>query len=190
MEFNHKSGIDIITGPMFSGKSTELLRRLTILGAANFNVVYVRSSLDTRQAVSHNALLNEDLKLKVYKTEALYSIQSELMEYDAIGIDEGQFFTELYHFCIEMCERYNKKIIVAGLNSDFRRQKFGQLMELLPVCDTIVKLSAFCKPCANIGEFVPALFSRRIDTTMNSTISVGAGESYIPTCRECYFNQI
>jgi len=188
MEFNHKSGIDVITGPMFSGKSTELARRLVILGDANFKVVYVNSTLDTRQNVSHNKLFNSNLPFKSYKVASLFEIQKDLMDYDVIGIDEAQFFTELYEFCIEMCEKNGKKVIVAGLNSDFRRQKFGQIMELLPVCDTVIKLSSFCKICANKANFVPALFSKRIDKTNNNSIAVGAGESYIPTCRECYFS--
>ena len=188
MEFNYKAGIDIITGPMFSGKSTELIRRLVILGEANFKVAYVNSTVDTRQKLSHNKVFNAgSIPFASYKVEALYGIQQDLMAYDVIGIDEAQFFTELFEFCISMCERYNKKIIVSGLFSDFKRQRFGQLGELIHVCDTIVKLTSFCKLCANAGLFIPALFSKRIDKTNANSICVGAEDAYIPTCRECYF---
>ena len=189
MEFNYKSGIDIITGPMFSGKSTELLRRLVILGEASFKVAFVNSIVDTRSKISHNKVFVNDnnLPFEAYKTEALFTIQKELMEYDVIGIDEAQFFTELFKFCVDMCEKYSKKIIISGLSSDFRRQKFGQIMELVPVCDTIVKLSSFCKTCSNVGLFVPALFSKRIDKANNNSISIGAEDAYTPVCRNCYF---
>ena len=187
MEFTHKSGIDIITGPMFSGKSTELIRRLVILGEAKFKVAYVNSTVDTRNKISHNKIFNGNLPFQSYKTESLYEIQIILMEYDVIGIDESQFFTDLFQFCIDMCERYNKKIIVGGLISDFKRQRFGQLLDLVNICDTIVKLTSFCKSCANGGNFVPALFSKRIDIHNGNSISVGAEEAYIPTCRNCYF---
>lgn len=189
MEFNHKSGIDLITGPMFSGKSTELVRRLVILGEAGFKVAYVNSIVDTRQKISHNKVFSNDgnLPFKKYKVEALYSIQSELMDNDVIGIDEGQFFTELFQFCVDMCERYGKKIIVGGLISDFRRQRFGQMSDLIHVCDTIVKLTSFCKPCAESKQFVPALFSRRVNNANQVAICVGAEEAYVPTCRQCFF---
>jgi len=189
MEFNHKSGIDLITGPMFSGKSTELVRRLVILGEAGFKVAYVNSTIDTRQKISHNKVFSNDgnLPFAKYKVDALYAIQADLMEYDVIGIDEGQFFTELFQFCVDMCERYEKKIIVGGLISDFRRQRFGQMSDLIHVCDTIVKLTSFCKLCAEAKQFVPALFSKRIDKNNAVDISVGAEEAYVPTCRKCFF---
>lgn len=189
MEFDTKTSIDIITGPMCSGKSTELIRRLVILGEAHFKVAYVNSTIDTRQKISHNKVFDsENLPFDMYKVEALFSIQHKLMEYDVIGIDEAQFFTELFEFCIEMSERYNKKIIVGGLSSDFNRKKFGQITELIHVCDTIVKLTSFCGSCANVGQFVPALFSKRIDKTNSNAISVGTKDDYTPVCRKCYFS--
>ena len=185
MEFNHKSGIDIITGPMFSGKTTELVRRLGILNSANFKVVYVNSTIDTRKNISHNSFFNGKLSIDSIRTESLFGV--DLMDYDVIGIDEAQFFSDLYFYCLEMCERYGKKIIVSGLNSDFQRNKFGQIMELVPICDTVVTLASFCKESANKNQFIPALFSKRIDKCNQNSVSVGAGESYIPVCRICYF---
>lgn len=181
---NNKSSIDIITGPMFSGKTTELLRRLTILKEAGLNVLYITSTLDTREFISHNKGIGKP-DMAFCSTHTLMSTRSYSAVFNVIGIDEAQFFDDLPEFCIEMSEKYGSKVIVAGLNSDFRREKFGKICELLPICDNITKLYPFCASCAKNRVLTPALFSKR-KIISEEKVVIGDCHSYLPVCRDCY----
>lgn len=181
---NNKSSIDIITGPMFSGKTTELLRRLTILKEAGLKVIYITSTLDTRDFVSHNKAIGKP-DVAFCSTHMLMDVCAYAAVFDVIGIDEAQFFEDLPTFCLEMAEKYGAKVIVAGLNSDFKREKFGKICDLVPVCDNITKLYPFCASCASSKIMSPALFSKR--TVMSDEkVVIGDCRSYLPVCRECY----
>lgn len=181
---NNKSCIDIITGPMFSGKTTELLRRLSIFHEAGMAVLYINSTLDTRESVSHNKSLKLG-NIHCCNTYSLMGIVSFAKTFNVIGIDEAQFFEDLSEFCLQLAEIHNVKVIVSGLNSDFRRQKFGSICDLLPLCDNITKLYPFCAICAKSKILTPALFSKRTIVS-EEKIVIGDITSYIPTCRECY----
>ena len=181
---NNKSSIDIITGPMFSGKTTELVRRLTIFAEARMRVLYVTSTLDTRQFISHNKSVTAS-NMAVATTDLLANILDIAITYDVIGIDEAQFFDDLLEISVELAEKHSRKVIIAGLNSDFRREKFGKICDLVPVCDNITKLYPFCDTCAREKILTPALFSKRTTKSCDK-ISIGASDSYIPVCRSCY----
>lgn len=188
MDFKVHSSIDIIFGPMFSGKSTELLRRLVIFGEAKFKVLYVNSSQDTRKKISHNKVVNfdeKDLPITYIKTRKLSDIIDMATKYDVIGIDEAQFFEDLVEFSTTLAEKFNKKIIVSGLNSDYKREKFGNIIDLIPICDDITKLFPFCVKCSEHNIFSRALFSKRI-INIDYQTWVGASETYMPVCRACY----
>ena len=185
---NSKSSIDIITGPMFSGKTTELVRRLTILREAGLSVLYIRSSLDTRKFISHNKTMSV-LEMATCTTDSLMTSKSYAKVFNVIGIDEAQFFDDLPEFCIEMVEKCGAKIIVSGLNSDFRREKFGKICDLIPLCDNITKLYPFCSICSGNKILTPALFSKRIIESVDKVV-IGDCQSYIPVCRECYIKNV
>ena len=184
MEFNNKSSIDLIVGPMFSGKTTELFRRLRIFLEADMKVLYINSVLDTRLFRIHNEITQQVLPSHA-TTDTLANILDIAKDYDVIGIDEAQFFDDLVEFSVEIAEKYSRKVIVAGLNSDFRREKFGKISDLLAVCDNITKLYPFCNICAKEKLLTPALFSKRI-SNIGDLISIGSLENYIPVCRKCY----
>lgn len=181
---NNKSCIDIITGPMFSGKTSELMRRLSIFMEAGMSVLYVNSALDTREFLSHNKTITAGNMHRLV-THTLMEIMSFSKIFSVVGIDEAQFFDDLPQYCIELAEKHGIKVIVAGLNSDFRREKFGKICDLIPLCDNITKLYPFCALCAKEKILTPALFSKRtIDS--EEKIVIGDSHSYVPTCRECY----
>lgn len=188
--FNPKSSIDIIFGPMFSGKTTELIRRLTIFNEAGMKVVYINSSYDTRDALmsTHNKslVLNGSQKFETLKTFDLTSIMPLIKEFDVIGIDEAQFFKDLKRCSVEMAETLNKKVIISGLNGDFQREAFGEINALIPLCDNITKLYPFCLLCRDLDKLSPALFSKRLDQSARDVICIGANDKYVPVCRECY----
>ena len=178
--------IDLIMGCMFSGKTTEIFKRLDLI-SKNQCMMYINSDIDTRTinvCSTHNPDLQIPENIKMVKTNKLYDIITDALKCDVIAIDECQFFPDLKFFCIEMAEIYNKKIIVAGLNGDFKRQLFGQMYELIPYCDTIFKLNALCKLCLS-----PAIFSMRYNYVNDNVILVGGENMYIPVCRNCFLKK-
>lgn len=177
------ASIDIITGPMFSGKSTELLRRLSIFSELGLRVLYVNSIYDNRTMISHNKMISNKMVYDNIKIQNLQDISN--LNYDVIGIDEGQFFDDLYVFCLKVCEKLNKKVIVAGLNSNYKREKFGQIIDLIPICNNICKLDSFCNLCKNRNVINKAVFTKRL-VQNDDLILIGANESYVSVCRECY----
>ena len=101
---------------------------------------------------------------------------------DVIAIDEAQFIPDLVPFCTDAADMHRKKIIVAGLDGDFKRNRFGAVLDLLPLCDSVTKLAGVCGEC--VGR--PALFSMRIAVDKNTQELVGGSDLYKPVCRACY----
>ena len=99
---------------------------------------------------------------------------------DVILINEGQFFQDLYDVVVDML-LHNKKVYVCGLDGDFERKKFGQILDLIPLCDKVTKLSSLCSLCKN---GTPGIFSMRLTKEKQQTL-VGS-DNYIPVCRKCY----
>lgn len=188
-------GIDIITGCMFSSKTTELLNRLNVYKEMTLKVLYVNSTIDTRSENSlpavfstHNPVITSAGKIDTLKTTNLIDVYTVLLTYDVIGIDEAGFYTDLKEVVLNLAEKEGKKVIVAGLNSDFMRKPFGQLNDLIPFCDSITKLTSYCQTCRDNKILRRAHFSKRI-TKNEETVLVGAQDSYIPVCRKCYNNK-
>jgi len=100
---------------------------------------------------------------------------------EVICINEGQFYDNLYHFCTESANNNNKHVYVCGLEGDFKQKPFGEMLDLIPVSEDVVRLNAFCKGC-NDGTL--AFFNKRICES-NDTVVIGGSESYIPVCRKC-----
>lgn len=178
--------IDLILGPMYSGKSTELIRRLTLLHDLGLKVLYVNSQLDDRSQTSfstHNKTIGT-LPFDNLKTTDLERL--DIDEYDVIGIDEAQFFGGLVKVVLQWVEKHNKIVLATGLNGDYKREKFGEILELIPYCDTITKLNSYCMNCRkNKHELKVALFTQRV-TNSKETILIGGKEAYQPVCRNCY----
>ena len=101
---------------------------------------------------------------------------------DVILINEGQFFPDLYDVVVDMLA-HNKKIYICGLDGDFERKKFGQILDLIPLCDKVTKLTSLCSQCKN---GTPGIFSMRLTNETAQTV-VGS-DNYIPVCRKCYKN--
>lgn len=173
--------LELIYGPMFAGKSCELIRRIRLLKVLNKKYIVIKPMIDTRydneSIVSHNLDREECIKLDLMNS--IYSINIDNI--DTIFIDEGQFFPDLKEVVIELVERYNKNVIVAGLITDFNRNKFGQILDLIPLCDKVTKLSSLCSICK---DGTPGIFSKRISSEEEQTV-VGS-DNYIPVCRMCY----
>ena len=180
--------LEIILGPMFSGKSTELIRRVGRYEAINKNVLLVNHSLDSRtdESVKTHSNIKKNA-LKVTNIMDLFPLDTEI---DVIGIDEAQFFSDLKEFILT-CEKFayskSKKIIIiiAGLDGDYKRHPFGEILDCIPLCDEVIKLSAMCMYKKN-GS--PAIFTKRkeFENTSNEVTLIGGQESYSAVCRDSY----
>lgn len=182
--------LDVIIGPMYSGKTDYLLRELNIFSIMGARVLYVNHSLDTRGEVfsSHNPLISSDALRKI-DTKKVFDV-AELIaaadDYLVIGIDEAQFFNGLKDAVMHLVEEKGKRVLVAGLSGNYLREPFGDLIQLIPVCDRITKLSSCCSICAKAKQIKQAHFSHRIHSEIKKYILVGAKDEYIPLCRECF----
>lgn len=172
-------GLSIIMGNMFSGKTSELIRRLKRLKVIGKDVMIINSAKDTR---SHEEILktHDNVKFDCHKVFDLFEIinTDEFDKADIIAIDEGQFFPRLKKF-VECCLQVNKSVIVAGLDADSFQEKFGELIDCIPLACDVTKLSALCMHC-NDGTLGP--FTKRIvdDKTLEL---IGGSDMYIATCR-------
>lgn len=190
-----KSGkLDIIIGPMFSKKSSELVDRLVLFSELGLNVLYINHSFDVRSTSTilstHNPII--DLKklsdIKNLQIESLSTLKGVRREnFDVIGIDEAQFFDDsLIDFVQVHVETYKKHLIVCGLNSTSTREKFGHILDLIPLCDTITNKRAYCHICGPSQK--KALFSHKISKDTDK-ISIGGKDKYIALCRNCYLEK-
>jgi len=178
-----KTRIEIILGCMFSGKSTELLRRCNRYKAIGKNILLINHTNDTRtenKIKTHNNITQEAVKLN--KLSELFSDHSKLLnEADVIGIDEAQFFDDLHNF-VEKAESYNKIIIISGLDGDSNRKPFGEILMCIPLCDEVVKLTAMDMLC---HDGTPAIFTKRISEDKQQ-VCVGSNDKYLAVSRQNY----
>ncbi len=171
--------IEVICGSMFSGKTEELIRRLKRAKIANQKVEIFKPKLDTRydeqKVVSHdsNFLLSTPISKSV-------QILAHSEDVNVIGVDEAQFFdTDLPKHCQELALK-GIRVIVAGLDMDFKGQPFGPIPHLLAVAEYITKVHAICQHCGSL-----ATHSYRLTST-DDTVVLGEKDIYEARCRSCY----
>ena len=168
--------IEIIIGSMFSGKSTELLRRCKTYMAIDKNVLIINHKYDTR--CLDVLQTHDDSTINATKLEYLKDIQFT-NDIDVIAIDESQFFTDLIEF-IKEYETKNIIILIAGLDGDANRNKFGNIIDIIPYANSVTKLNAMCSICK---DGTPASFSKRY-VNSKEIICVGATDKYQAVCRK------
>jgi thymidine kinase len=172
--------IEVICGSMFSGKTEELIRRLRRAQIARLTVEIFKPKTDTRfdetAVVSHNA--NSIQSTPVDTSSAILLLGSDVR---VVGIDEAQFFDdELPNVCTILANK-GVRVIVAGLDMDYKGNPFGPMPALMAIAESITKVHAVCVKCGN-----PALYSYRL-APGEGTILLGEKESYEPRCRACYY---
>jgi len=190
--------LEIILGPMFGGKTSRLVEIYKQCKFCNISVTVINHSIDNRY---DDELLSthDQIKIPCIKTERLFDVwedsvnmefniqlvprikdKLEVARSNVILINEGQFFPDLENFVKKLLEN-GKKIYVCGLDGDFERKKFGQILDLIPICDKVTKLTSLCSICKN---GTPGIFSKRITSETEQTV-IGS-DNYIPVCRNCY----
>jgi thymidine kinase len=171
--------IEVVCGSMFSGKTEELIRRLNRARIAKLKVEIFSPASDTRfktdALISHNA--NSIPSTPVENSSSILLLGSDV---NVIGIDEAQFFDAgLPEVCNALANK-GIRVIVAGLDMDFKGRPFGPMPAVMAMAESVTKLQAVCVRCGN-----PALYSFRL-VPDESKILLGEKESYEPRCRVCY----
>tara|TARA_A100001011_G_C13997699_1_gene709987 strand:- start:22 stop:579 length:558 start_codon:yes stop_codon:yes gene_type:complete len=175
--------LDIIMGPMFSGKSFELIRRIRLLKILEKKFLVLKPIIDNRYSKDNVICTHNYDKEKCLQVKKLFDCYNDNFDdYDTIFIDEAQFFPDLKSFVLECIEKLNINIVLTGLDGDYLRRPFGQIFDLIPYSDSCIKKTALCKMCMNGNK---ALFSHRL-CKENKQILVGSTDSYIPVCRKHY----
>lgn len=168
--------ISLIIGPMFSGKTTELLRRLTRSKIAGKKVILLRPKIDTREKLTHDNLTTNGIK-EIFLNEIN---PDNFMDYDVIGIDEGQFFKNLAASANILANR-GKKVIIAGLDATSELEPFEEILNCIPYSEEVVKLSAICTFCGSeLGSFTHFKLGNK-----KEKIIVGGADLYNAICRKC-----
>ena len=191
--------LEIILGSMYSGKTGKLLEIYKQCQFCNIPVSIINHSIDKRY---HDTMVSSHDKVMAPCLQAINlndiwtnvgfvesGNQSDnyahklLRSSDVILINEGQFFPDLYEVVVDMLKE-NKKVYVCGLDGDFERKKFGAILDLIPICDKVSKLTSLCSLCK---DGTPGIFSMRLTDEKEQTV-VGS-DNYIPVCRKCYSNK-
>lgn len=174
-----RGSLEVICGPMFSGKTEELIRRLRRSQIARQKVVILKPALDTRFSEDH-LVSHSQQRIPSITIRSSREILEHAQEAEVIGIDEAQFLDD---GLVEACERLadaGKRVIVAGLDLDYRGQPFEPIPQLLARAEYVTKALAICMVC---GE--PAGRTQRV-TVSDERILVGSTELYEARCRMCF----
>ena len=177
--------IELIMGPMFSGKSTRLIETIRKSTYKAKKTLMISYFADKRYTDKSEVVTHDQIKYDSIECNALMEKFDILKKYDIIGIDEGQFFKDLVETCEKLADM-GKLVIVAALNGDFMREPFPVIANLIPKVDKIKLLNAYCFNCHKCAKY-----SLRI-VASNEKILIGAGEAYKPACRKCfkYFSNV
>ena len=175
-----KSGIiEVITGSMFSGKTEELIRRLKRAKIARLKVEIFKPAIDTRFSVAEVVSHDENTIMST-PVETSGNILLLAGDVDVIGIDEAQFFDSgLVETSVALANQ-GIRVIIAGLDMDFKGNPFGPIPGLMAVADHITKVHAICMRCGDVAQF-----SHRFSKA-DKLVLLGEKDQYEPLCRSCY----
>lgn len=181
--------IEVVTGSMFSGKSEELIRRIRRAKFANQKVVVFKHASDKRyddvKVASHSQLFIEAVPAHD-AAEIEKILEEKYSDAKVIGIDEAQFFGE---GIVALCERLaddGKRVIVAGLDQDFKGAPFKPMDELMAKAEYVDKFNAICAVCGNPASRTQRLVNGEPAYSDDPIVLVGASESYEARCRRCH----
>jgi|SRR3990172_13429618 len=177
--------IELITGPMYSLKSTTLIGRMERYLIANKKVIALKWKGDTRYTDEPYIMTHSGLKCECIPcdNDDLKTIYDKIKDYEIICIDEGAFFKDIVKFCDNLANK-GHTVIVASLVGNYFRTGFNDILNLIPKCEKITWLTAICMVCFKDGASFTQLI--RKDVERDGKELVGGKESYIACCRECF----
>jgi thymidine kinase len=171
--------IEVICGSMFSGKTEELIRRLKRARIANQRVQIFKPQKDTRYDIN-NVVSHDENSVESIPVATSLGILDHIRDVNVVGIDEAQFFDEKLPDVCQKLAIKGIRVIVAGLDMDFRGRPFGPIPHLLAVAEYITKVHAICPHCGNL-----ATHSFRLSQEQD-TVVLGEKDKYEPRCRLCF----
>ena len=178
-EMMRRGRVEVVCGSMFSGKTEELIRRLRRAQFAKQRVEIFKPAIDVRYS-EEEVVCHEGTSIPSTPVDSSASILLMGQESDVVGIDEAQFFDEhIVEVCNELAAR-GIRVIVAGLDLDFKGQPFGPMPQLCAIADEVTKVHAICVRCGAL-----AYVSHRI-VAGDKQVLLGEKQEYEPLCRECY----
>ena len=185
MEIHEEGYLEIILGPMFSGKTTRLIDIQKKYAVCDISCCVINHLLDKRYneylLCTHDQQSTHCFNLPHLKD--IYTLNI-LSNYNVFLINEGQFFDDIYEVVSELVDHYKKIVYICGLDGDFRRKTFNSLLDLIPLADKVIKKNALCKLCKNGRK---GIFTMRLSKEVKQIV-VGVN-NYIPVCRQCFLKQ-
>ncbi len=181
---NVKMSLTLIIGPMFAGKSSAILQKVRRAEILGWKHLVLTNRIDVRYDTSGSQIVTHDhAGMDAYGVTKLEEVfpTDRYTEARLIVIEEAQFFTDLYSFVLKAVEEDGKEVVVVGLDGDSDRKPFGQILEVLPLADEVIRLSALCKRC---GDGRAALFSALVRGVKQGQVHVGGADMYEPMCRK------
>jgi len=177
--------LEVVCGPMFSGKSEELIRRLRRAEIAGQRVLIVKPRIDDRYDVSH-VVSHAGARMRAVAAASPPEVLRLAGGYDVVGIDEVQFFDGRIVDVVRTLVTRGVRVVAAGLDTDFRHEPFGAMPTLLAQAELVDKLQAVCHRCGGTATRTQRLVDGRPAPFSGETIVVGALDSYEARCAACY----
>jgi thymidine kinase len=175
--------IEVICGPMFSGKTEELIRRIKRVIISETPYVVFKPNIESRNDKENNAIATHDLcgELQAVVVDNTDDIYNKGREFDVIAIDEAQFFDEgLYKIVLKLADE-GKRIIISGLDLDYERNPFPTMSKLFSIADKVDKINSICMFCKkNLANY-----SKRV-VDNKELMFIGDKQTYKPICRKCF----
>jgi thymidine kinase len=177
--------LEVICGPMFSGKSEEMIRRLRRVEIAGQRVVIFKPRLDDRYDAA-DVVSHAGLRMRAVPVGCVTELLGRADGHEVVGIDEVQFFEpSVVEASLELAEG-GVRVVAAGLDQDFRRLPFGPMPELLARAEFVDKLQAVCHRCGGPATTTQRLVDGQPAPYSGETVVVGAAEQYEARCRSCH----
>jgi thymidine kinase len=177
--------LEVICGPMFSGKSEEMIRRLRRAEIAGQRVGIFKPQIDARYA-EDDVVSHAGARMRAVPVTCVRELLWRANAYEVVGIDEVQFFDGLIVSAALDLAKRGKRVIAAGLDQDFRRLPFGPMPELLAHAEFVDKLQAVCQRCGDSATTTQRLVDGLPAPYSGATVVVGAAEQYEARCRACH----
>lgn len=179
--------ISLICGPMFSGKTTEMIRTVNKYALIGKKCIYLKHSSDTRYEKDElsEVITHDGESKRAVACDNISDVINEdfLEKYDVIGIDEGQFFNDLLSACNKLREK-NKIVVVSALSGNFERKMFTPIIELIPNSDKVTFLTAVCLNCGKDAPYNK--FKNKNDQNTTFEPIIGGSEIFESTCNSCW----
>ena len=180
--------LDVILGPMFAGKSSRILSVVSRYASLGLSVLVIKHERDTRYSEDDELVAHDQRRTPCLRVASLNAVSDDIISrHRVILVDEAQFFPGLVAFVKRVVEQHRRHLYLIGLDGDFQRKPFGELLDCIPLADRVERLTAFCHRCAN-GK--PGLFTHRRQGPSDQQVVVGGSGMYESLCRTCYLEVV